>query len=124
MALKRISEIDDGIFGALLDFNNEPFALTLENNETEIPPGIYDCERSMYYKHDYETFEIIVPDRSRILFHIGNIEDDSTGCILIGEQFEHLRNKTAIWRSRKGFNEFMNKLENVDNFKLEIEKCY
>jgi hypothetical protein len=130
LTLKRTNYIEDGTFGVLCDEGDIPFAVTLEpewrDNKANscIPEGEYVCKRSHYHRGGYDTYEILVEGRSRILFHKGNIEDHSLGCILIGEQFEHLKGKTAILRSGKGFSEFMGRLNNVMNFKLIIPKLY
>lgn len=62
--------------------DNRPFASC-------IPEGDYAYERDIFDRHkgkvDYETFGLVmVPDRSHILFHIGNDKDDTAGCILPG----------------------------------------
>jgi hypothetical protein len=124
--IKRIAETDDGTFGVMLD-GEVPFALTLErqwlNNkvgESCIPAGDYECKRIRSPRFG-NTFEVTnVPGRSHILFHKGNLDDDSHGCILIGEMFGKLSGNPGILASRQGFEEFMNKLEDVDEFSLKI----
>ncbi len=127
MQLIRVASTRDGVFGVLLD-GGFPFAVTCEpedkgnqRNISCIPPGIYECKRTKYNKGGYEVFEVTdVPDRSSILIHRGNTEDNSAGCILVAEQFETLDGKTAVLRSRKGFDEFMKRLEGQDSFTLQI----
>ena len=131
LTLKRIAEIEDGVFGVILD-GKTPFAVTLErnwvNNEKEIsciPAGSYRCVRRLYHKHGYWTFEVTgVPGRTSILIHSGNTEDDSMGCILVGESFGAVAQKVAILSSKAAFNEFMDRLRGQDEFTLTIEKCY
>ncbi len=107
-----------------------PFALTLENtwinnirNHSCIPIGKYKCKRHTSPKHG-KTFRIMdVPNRGEIegiLFHKGNLDDDTRGCILIGEQFESLNGEPAILRSGKGFAEFMERNKDIDEFGLII----
>ncbi len=128
LTLKRIAENKDGMFGVLID-HDKPFALTLErqwlNNEpllSCIPDGYYICKRVKSPKFG-DVFEITgVQNRTNILFHKGNVVDHTEGCILIGEQFETLNGKTAILHSGKGFTEFMDKLKDVDEFRIIIEK--
>ena len=128
LTLKRLSYTHAGTFGALLDSDEIPFALTLERewadnmpNISCIPFGIYECKRVISPRFG-ETFEILnVMNRTHILFHKGNVEKDSRGCILIGEKFEKLGNRYAILESRHGFNEFMGKLLNIDLFMLHIK---
>ena len=132
VTVKRIAETDDGMFGVILD-GITPFALTLENmwlnnvrNLSCIPAGEYRCERVNSPKFG-DTFEVMdVPDRSHILLHKGNTEDNTHGCILIAEEFGYLNKKTAILSSKQGYGEFMQRLEGLDEFTLKIEdhrKC-
>ena len=100
--LVRVAYIPDGTFGVLFD-EDIPFALTLEREwndnkrgESCIPTGTYLCRRVQSPKFG-DTFEVCdVPDRSSILLHGGNIEDDSHGCILIGEMYEKYKGKIAV----------------------------
>ena len=129
MKLKRVSIIDQGAFGVLIDSHGIPFAVTLERTyklpdgtqSIKIIPGVYLCTHTMYYKGAYATFEINVEGHERILFHKGNVETDSEGCVLIGEQFEVLNNVPAILQSGKGFAEFMAKVGDMEEFYLTIE---
>lgn len=114
---------DLGIFG-VMDFDGIPFAVTLENYKSRIPKGEYTCKRSFYYNGGYDTFEIIVPNRTRILFHKGNWQEDSEGCVLIGENFYLLNNKTGIGDSKHGFEEYMGKLIGIDEHKLVVREWY
>jgi len=124
--LIRVAYIEDGTFGVLFD-EDIPFCLTLErewmDNERGIsciPTGIYTCRRVQSPKFG-DTFEICdVPGRSHILFHIGNIEDDSHGCVLVGEMYEKYKGKIAVLSSGKGYREFKERTRNVNKFQLEI----
>ena len=127
MLLKRVAKTADGVFGVLLDCGI-PFALTCEpedkNNAADIsciPPGQYTCKR-VDSPHFGDTFEITdVPARTHVLFHKGNIEDNTKGCVLVGEQFEYYKGKVAVLASKKGYGEFMRRLKDVDEFTLKIE---
>jgi len=128
--IKRIEQNDDGIFGVIID-GNIPFALTVErkwiNNQPNIsciPAGEYICKRINSPEFG-DTFEVMnVPNRSHILLHKGNIMDDSHGCIIIGEQFESMKNKTAVLASWKGFSEFKERTQGWNFFKLIIINCF
>lgn len=125
--LKRVAYTSQGTFGVLLH-NGIPFAVTAEEiwrqnktYESCIPTGRYLCKRYHYKDGDYETFKVLdVPNRSGILFHVGNSIVDTEGCILVGERYEHLNSRVAIWKSQEGFNEFMGRLSGETEFMLEV----
>lgn len=140
--LDRFAESVDGTFGRLYIpiESKSMFAYTLEEewrdnepNESRIPVGTYVCERTAYHKmDDLPTFEIMnVPGRSRILFHPGNTEEDTQGCVLLGGGMGPLavededdagrkRMKLGIYGSRPAFRRFMAALEGVGSFDLVI----
>lgn len=126
LVLVRIATGVNGTFGALL-YNDVPFALTLErqwlNNERGIsciPWGKYVCKRIISPRFG-NTFEVTrVPNRSSILFHKGNLDDDSHGCILVGEQFETINGSPGIAASKQGYNEFMILTSKINEFQLSI----
>jgi len=126
IVLKRLSSTEHGTFGVLL-ISGIPFAVTMErqwrDNQTGIsciPAGMYDCQR-IVSPHFGETFEVMnVPGRSHILFHKGNIEDDSHGCILVGEQFETLHGVPAVLSSRHGYGQYLGYVAGDDAHKLKI----
>lgn len=118
----RTAKNEFGAFGILFDGNGVPFAVTLENEETLIPEGIYDCKRSKYHGGGYPTFEIIVDGRTRILFHRLNWDFQSKGCIGVAESYELINGIPAIAQSGKGFEEFWEKYRDFDTFKLEVHE--
>lgn len=126
--LHRIAHNHDGTFGVLVD-GNVPFCLTLERQWMQnqkgkscIPTGIYMCRRINSPKFG-DTFQVLdVPKRTHILFHKGNIDDDSHGCILLGEQYGILGESNAILASGQAFKEFLNRLEDENEFLLTIKK--
>ena len=124
--LIRISDFYAGTFGVLLE-GVEPFCLTLERTwldnrkgESCIPKGRYICKRIISPKFG-ETFEVTnVQGRSEILFHKGNIEDDTHGCIVLGEQYEPVLDHYGVAASGKAFSEFMARLVGEEEFELLI----
>ena len=126
MTLIRAPSTVHGTFGMLLD-EGIPFCLTLERpwleNEIDkscIPSGMYMCKRFTSPKFG-ETFSIIdVPERKDIEFHIGNFITDTTGCIILGEQFEPINGIPAVRSSGIAFDEFIGKLKWEDKFILYI----
>ena len=122
MQLVRLPQTDYGTFGVLIA-DGIPFAVTVErrwngnrSGESCIPPGRYKavrCRRSAEYGYADspkfgDTFVIEdVHGRNQILFHRGNIDDDTHGCIIVGEQFDRLNGEPAVLASAKGFGEFL-----------------
>lgn len=127
----RTASRKDGVFGTLA-INNMPIAVTLERpwldnrkGESCIPSGSYICRRVQSPKFG-DTFEITnVAGRSYILFHTGNIDDDSHGCVILGESFNVWGDGScSVASSRIAFTEFMQFLSEVDSFTLFIEDAY
>ena len=117
----------DGIFSTLTDSLGNEIAKTLEHSysdgnggfEPKIPPGQYNCVRGMHrlekMTHDFETFEITgVDGHSNLLFHVGNFNKDSTGCVLVGGSLESDDSPCWVCHSRDAFYHFM-KLQTVCN---------
>ncbi len=129
LVLKRIAHNGNGTFGVLLE-DGHPFAVTLENQWRDnardiscIPAGTYICQRVQSPRFG-DTFEVMaVPNRSYILFHSGNTEDDTRGCILLGKSYGSLKGKTAILTSRLTVQSFMKRLEGKDTFTLTIREA-
>ena len=103
--MRRVATGENGTFGVLIH-ENLPFAVTLERewldnkqNISCIPAGTYTCQR-IYSMKFGETFEVTnVPNRTHILFHKGNLDDDSHGCILIGEWFGDIGGEHGVMSS-------------------------
>lgn len=60
------------------------FCYSLENNLYKIPSGVYSAYGKTSPKFGTDKLYIDVPGRSNILFHGGNMAEDSRGCILTG----------------------------------------
>ena len=121
----RLSEIG-GTFGAML-VQRDPVCWTLEpqdrensRNVSSIPAQQYLCQRVNSPRFG-ETFMVMdVPNRDGILFHPGNAESDTEGCILLGMTMLALR----IGGSREAFNRFMGEMVDHDRFHLTIREAY
>jgi len=111
----------------MLRVDGEIFCATLENSwldntpcESCIPVGCYMAER-VSSPHFGNTFEVVdVPGRTHILFHAGNTEEDTLGCILPGKYHGRLGVKRAVLDSRNTFNDFIKLTEGVMEFDLFI----
>lgn len=85
-----------------------------------IPKGEYECRRVISPRFG-ETFEVCnVPGRSQILFHAGDTQRDTHGCILIGESGCRTEKEFGQSNSTKAFREFMKDLAGIDRFILKI----
>lgn len=130
MELVRVAQNDIAVYGVLVN-GLTPFAVALErpwrNNrvgESCIPAGTYECKRVLSPKFGV-TFEVTnVPGRSAILFHKGNIDDDSHGCILVGESFNPVLGKPGISDSGHAFAEFLSLLKMANSFPLVVREVY
>lgn len=126
LILRRVAGTDYATYG-VLSRDGVPFAVTLERpwldnapRQSCIPAGVYTCKRVQSPKFG-DTFEVTgVPGRSAILFHKGNLPDDSLGCILVGESFNPVKGKPGITASTEGYGEFMALQKGVSTFTLTV----
>lgn len=128
--LIRLEEYQEGTLG-ILKIDKQFFCCTLEPNDREnrtsvssIPAQQYKCKR--YHSDKYpNTFQVMdVPDRDYILFHAGNTEDDTEGCILLGQYPGKLRHNRAVLNSGQTFHQFLAIMEDVKEFSLTIREVY
>lgn len=129
LGLLRLAVVPDGAFGILFDPSGLPWLATCERTYplagiqqlVKIPCGRWRCARTRFERGGYETFEVLgVPGHSRLLFHRGNMETDSEGCILIGLSFGLLSGRWAVLDSRDGFASFMRQLSDEEEFVLDV----
>lgn len=129
LVLKRNQYSKDGIFSTLFDEIGNVIAVALEhaydlgsdNWLPKIPPGVYNCQRGFHrlasMKQEFTTYEIMgVRGHSNLLFHCGNFDKDSEGCILLGES----RMGLMIVQSRVAFERFMNLQNGINSFTLTV----
>jgi hypothetical protein len=146
LTLKRTKYCEAGIFGELLDESGAHLFFTLEHAFAfadasagldhmafakdelippwlpKLPPGTYDCVRGAHrlhhMDHDFETFEITnVPGHDKILFHVGNYNKDSEGCVLLGER----ATDAALEWSSTAFKKFLDLQNGLDKFVLVVQ---
>jgi hypothetical protein len=133
LTLKRDHYRADGIFSTVTDPVSCTVMRTLEHAYGDAQqgfypklwPGTYTCKRSMHrlhgMDHDFETFEVLaVPGHKGILFHWGNFNRDSEGCILCGEDVFEGSPEWMVTASRLQFARFMALQDGVDEFLLEV----
>jgi len=126
--LLRIAIRPEGAFGVLLH-KGLPFATTLERTYSlpsgpgqlvKIPAGLWRCVRTRYLRGEYDTYEIEVPGHTRLLFHQGNVELHSEGCVLVGESYAMFVGQPGIASSEAGFLEFMQRAGGRPEFQLRV----
>lgn len=134
MVLRRLANRQDGIVGELQSDDILSFkCATLEHAYADdrggwfskIPIGFYKCVRGMHkltHGPMFETFEIkYVPGHTGILFHTGNFNNDSMGCVLLGERMEDRPGQAVmIANSKITFELFMRAQRNVKEFNLTV----
>lgn len=104
--LDRFKFVDDGTFGMLTDEGGNQLCFTCElpwdDNKPDmscIPNGTYECETYSSVKFPDVWKLMNVPGRDNILIHNGNNEDDTHGCIIVGDRMGHLNGKDAVLNS-------------------------
>ena len=132
----RVFGRSDGTFGVLsvgeegLTSNLTPICLTCERPWLDnqrgiscIPTGQYTCIEVNSPKFGH-TFEVTgVPQRSEILLHKGNIDDDSHGCIILGESFARWSTgQLSLGSSFLAFEEFLQQFKDQSSFSLTIRE--
>ena len=124
--LFRLEQTDQGALGALV-LDGQYFCSFLmpdaSGDKYQIPSGQYKCKR--FHGHKWkDTFEIVVESHSALLFHSGNVEAHSMGCVLLGQYPGKLGENRAVLNSGKTFKRFMERMVNHDEFDLEIIDLY
>jgi len=130
--LTRFAYTKDGVFGRW-----GPWTTVEEewrNNQPRIsciPTGDYHCERTIFHRGGYPTFEITnVPNRTLIKIHRANTEEDLLGCVGLGlnlgvlkvkdEDSHQLTHKLAALSSRRAFDAWMDSMSGANSFTLHI----
>lgn len=135
LELVRFAIVLKGAFGVLLVDGAPCGPITLERTYPVDPtlpwgeqrllipssPRPYRCLRTIFHRGGYETFEVTgVEGHSRLLFHYGNTEEDSDGCILVGLRYSPFA--PGILDSRRGHELFMSILHGQGAFDLTVSE--
>lgn len=92
-----------------------------EKNVSCVPKGVYEARKRSgdeSAKYKYQHIEILdVPDRSKILIHIGNYPKSTQGCVLLGGT----RALNFVGNSRKAFYSFMYDLQDFEELEVVIK---
>lgn len=150
--LTRLERREDGIVSRFWDDGGEVIAITLEHSfdgEPKIPNGTYTCVRGTHripwrsivndpfiaeigakivtidgeQLIEFETFEITgIDGHKNILFHWGNYNEDSDGCVLTGQAYALISGGTRamVTNARATFAKFMAAMKGVDSFPLSV----
>lgn len=136
LALVRSSARPDGIFSQVLTEADHEVCMTLEHAYEvdgswlpKIYPGSFECVRGLHrlhgMDHDFETFEVTgIVGHSKLLFHWGNLNKDSEGCILTGDAVAEYAAGAPfaemITNSRVAFARLMDLQRDVGHFLLKV----
>jgi len=135
MTLQRFEQGPNGIFSNLLDDQGRKVDVTVTHAyvsdagwQPKVPPGRYLCVRgthSLDGVHHFDTFEITgVEGHKGILFHQGNVEEESKGCELIGGHvgtlLTHGTEEEAVLDSAEAFKYFMRLQGDATEFWLTV----
>jgi len=122
-----------GAFSTLTDAEGSILCLTCEHTYRQddgtwtpkIPPGIYTCRRGTHQLEGgdpFQTFEVTgIDGHSGLLFHKGNTEADSHGCILVGMVRGLLDGQPAVLKSALAFDRLMAWADQDDEFLLTVK---
>jgi hypothetical protein len=122
----------DGIFSELVDDQGKFVAMTLEHSYSDgdffrpkIPNGTFQCVRGIHQLHGmaepFQTFEITgVVGHTDLLFHAGNFNQDSEGCILLGQTIADDGMAEMVTNSKMTFAAFMDREKDVQEFMLSV----
>ncbi len=118
----------DGIFSDLKDESGKVIAVTLEHsydNKPKIPNGTFTCKRGQHRLHGmtnaFTTFEITgIAGHDNLLFHWGNYNKDSDGCVLVGKSVAFVAGSKMITQSRITFDQLMQSELSIDSFQLTV----
>ena len=120
-----------GTFG-ILKVQKRIYCATLEppdrenkSNVSSIPAQQYTCRPWATPRYP-EAWEVCnVPGRSAILFHAGNTEEHTAGCILLGRNHAVLSvDNRGVVNSGQTFQRFLGDMRGYESFHLTIKEVY
>ena len=118
----------------ILKVNDAFCSVTLErpwlNNQPDIsciPLGTYPLLRvrdriTSGGMNILSTYEVQIPSRAGVLFHVGNYVRDTHGCILCGLGFSFPQVEPMITNSTLAFSRFIEMTNNADSATLTVSQ--
>jgi hypothetical protein len=126
----RIEGGDAGSFG-VMRIDKQALCVTLEPADrfntkftSAIPTGQYLCRKTDSAKFGKTFMVLNVPNRERVLFHPGNVPEDTQGCVVLAQHFGKLNGDRAVLNSGETFKNFLEYMEPDDMFHLTIYDHY
>lgn len=124
VALRRYIETLHGTLGQFV-FPDDSTLFSMERMSTgehpRIPAGLYELKLDYYHHGDYPAYEIIVPNRSRILIHAANKASELLGCIAPGLALGFIAGELAVLQSKLALSRFMKALKGAEQDYLTIQ---
>jgi hypothetical protein len=137
VVLERFLASNEGVFGSLtvggcILFTMEEQWQNNAHGVSCIPGGTYVLRKHFFAKMALDTYEIAgVPNRSGILIHPANTEEDVEGCVAPGlslgviavrqdENTGRPAKKLAVLQSRVAFKKFMDAMAGADNVPIVV----
>ncbi len=113
LTLQRIIETSQGTLGQFT-LEDSTTLYSMERMSTgvhpRIPAGLWEMKLDTYHKGGYPAYEIIVPERSRILIHVANLAEELEGCIAPGKALGYYLGKLAVLQSKAALTRLMSSL--------------
>lgn len=114
VTLHRYLETTQGTLGQF-SLDDRSTLYTMERQSTgehpRIAAGIWEMRLDYYHHGDYPAYEIVVPERSRILIHVANKAVELLGCIAPGKSIGFIAGELAVMQSKLALARFMESLK-------------
>ncbi len=123
----RFEKSTEGAIGLLI-VKGDPFCYTLQPDGSDrrrfyTTDGEYPIRRYSSTKYP-DTFEFLVAGHTALLFHSGNIAEDSLGCVLLGSSVGKLRDDRAVLNSGNTFRRFIEVMRSVKEGSIIFQSIY
>ena len=106
---------------SFISFTLEPAWKNNKKAISSIPAGTYLCTPHNGSKYKGTWIVNGVPNRSGVVFHVGNRYADTKGCFLLGRNFKKDNNEYILLDSKLAMDDMREMLKNCDRFYLEVK---